>query len=130
MDAYDADILIYAARNDDLGTAALNELRRGVQRMGSVILLPEVLSRPLRNKDEAEHEFLVRWLSQIDLKPVDEEIAEAATTLGAKYRLKVANAIHLATAVVWGAERFHTNNRRDFDGQITEVEVVYLAQVS
>ena len=25
--------------------------------------------------------------------------------------LKAADAIHLATAVIWGAERFHTNNR-------------------
>jgi predicted nucleic acid-binding protein len=44
---------------------------------------------------------------------------------GAKYRLKAADAIHLATAVVWGAERFHTSNRRDFGPHVTEVEVVH-----
>jgi predicted nucleic acid-binding protein len=44
---------------------------------------------------------------------------------GAKYRLRAADAIHLATAVVWGADRFHTNNRRDFGPHVTEVEVVH-----
>jgi predicted nucleic acid-binding protein len=59
------------------------------------------------------------------LKPVDREVAEAAMAFGAKYRLRAADAIHLATAVVWGAERFHTNNRRDFGPHVTEVEVVH-----
>jgi hypothetical protein len=33
--------------------------------------------------------------------------------------------VHLATAVVAGADRFITNNRRDFAVSISEVDVTY-----
>ena len=125
MDAFDADVLIYAARNDVRNQGALRALDRSENRIGSVILLPEVLSRPIRRGDEAERVFLARWLANFDLKDVDLDVAEAATTLGAKYALKAADAIHLATAVIWGAERFHTNNRKDFGPHITEIEIVH-----
>ena len=51
--------------------------------------------------------------------------AEAATSLAAAHRLRAGDALHLATAVVAGADRFITNNRRDFGPSITEIEVVY-----
>jgi hypothetical protein len=34
--------------------------------------------------------------------------------------------VHLATAVHAGADRFITNNRRDFSPDITELDVTYL----
>lgn len=40
-------------------------------------------------------------------------------------RLCAADAVHLATAVGVGADRFLTNNRRDFPTTISEIEVVY-----
>lgn len=45
-------------------------------------------------------------------------------TLGAKYGLKAADVIHLATAVVWGAERFYTHNTKDFGPHITKIDIV------
>jgi predicted nucleic acid-binding protein len=39
--------------------------------------------------------------------------------------LRAADAFHLATAVLAGADRFVTNNRRDFGPSITEIEIVY-----
>ncbi|HKA12985.1 MAG TPA: hypothetical protein VKI99_21195 [Candidatus Dormibacteraeota bacterium] len=48
-----------------------------------------------------------------------------AVGLGALYRLRSADAVHLATAVGAGADRFITNNQRDFPKAIAEVEVVY-----
>jgi hypothetical protein len=33
--------------------------------------------------------------------------------------------MHLATAVAAGADRFLTNNRKDFPQTITEIDVVY-----
>ena len=45
--------------------------------------------------------------------------------MAATHRLRAADAFHLATAVVAGADRFITNNRRDFGPSITEIEIVY-----
>jgi predicted nucleic acid-binding protein len=42
-----------------------------------------------------------------------------------KYDLKAADATHLATAVALGADRFLTNNQRDFPRTITEVGITY-----
>ncbi len=49
---------------------------------------------------------------------------------GGEYRLHAADATHLATAVVIGADRFITNNQRDFPKTISEVDVVYPADLS
>lgn len=127
MDAFDADVVICSARRDELGFSARRSLDSGSERIGSVVLLPEVLSKSIRGGYESEYAILTSVLATFDLKAVDSDIADAATTFGAKYRLKAADAIHLATAVVWGAERFHTNNRKDFGAHITEVEVVHPA---
>ena len=50
---------------------------------------------------------------------------EVATTMASGYRLRAADAMHLATAVVAGANRFITDNRRDFSAAITEIEIAY-----
>jgi predicted nucleic acid-binding protein len=56
---------------------------------------------------------------------VDPVTAEVATTPASGYRLRAADTVHLATAVVAGADRFITNNRRDFSASISEVDVTY-----
>ena len=43
----------------------------------------------------------------------------------ASYGLRAADAVHLATAVGAGANRFLTNNKRDFPKSITEIDVTY-----
>jgi predicted nucleic acid-binding protein len=124
-DAFDADVLIYLARGDARAVSVRAAMERSANALGSVLLLPEVLSKPIAAGDDAQYRELVRILARLDLKVTDAEIADASALLGAKYRLRAADAIHLATAVVWGAERFHTNNRKDFGPQIEEVEVVW-----
>ena len=42
-----------------------------------------------------------------------------------RYQLKAADATHLATAVGMGADRFITNNKRDFGRDIKEIDVTY-----
>ncbi len=39
--------------------------------------------------------------------------------------IRAADAVHLATAVVAGADRFITNNRRDFPKSISEIDITY-----
>jgi predicted nucleic acid-binding protein len=92
---------------------------------GSVLLIPELLTKPMRDGADAEVEALAALLGRLDLRPVDEALAELATAMGATYGLRAADAVHLATAVAAGAERFITNNSSDFSKSITEVDVTY-----
>ena len=133
MDAFDADALIYAAiRNHPLGRRVravlpVHAVEPGgtAQAVGSVLLIPEVLSKSLRETAEAATSELRTLLSRLDLLPVDEATAEFAAELGASYRLRAADAVHLATAVRSGADRFLTNNRSDFPKSISEIDVTY-----
>ncbi len=124
-DAFDSDVLIYAAGLHPAGPRIRSILFDDSEHIGSLVLIPETLSKPMRLQDDRELGLVVELLARIDLKPVDLEIATAATEYAAKYGLKAADAIHLATAVVWGAERFHTSNRKDFGPHIDEVDVVW-----
>lgn len=147
MDAFDADVLIYAAVPDHpLGERVLallllangpptagteHEVGEGlaapesVSGVGSVLLLPELLSKPLRDRADAAVETLLVLLSRLDLRPLDAATAHLATTLGARYGLRAADAAHLATAVSAGADRFVTNNSKDFPQSIEEILITY-----
>ncbi len=130
MDAFDADVLIYAAvPGHPLGhrVAALFPDDEPVQLVGvgSVLLLPEVLAHPMREGNDDELAALAGFLGRLELRPVDERTAQVATSLAASHRLRAADAVHLATAVVAGADRFITNNHRDFTDAISEIDVCY-----
>ena len=81
--------------------------------IGSTLLLPEVLAKPMREGRSEEVAALAAILARLDLRPADEAVARLATGLAASYRLRPMDALHLATAVAGGADRFVTNNRRD-----------------
>lgn len=135
MDAFDADVLIYAAvPGHPLGrrvAALIGSAGTGTPvGSGSVLLLPEVLGKPLRDGAADEVRLLAAILATLDLRPVDLATAELATALSARYKLRAAGAVHLATAVGIGADRFITNNQRDFHRDITEVDVTYPADLA
>jgi predicted nucleic acid-binding protein len=131
MDAFDADALIYAAvpghrlgqRVAVLFRATDPGMTAGI---GSVLLLPEVLGKPLRDGTTEQIRILAGLLARLDLRPVDRATAELATALSSRYRLRAADATHLATAVSMGARRFITNNKRDFGPDIEEINITYL----
>lgn len=133
MDAFDSDVLIYAA-------APRHELGRRVKVLfpvdpvaaggpmagiGSVLLVPELLTKPRRSGADVEARALGALLARLDLLPTDSATAALATALGADYGLRAVDAVHLATAVGAGADRFITNNRSDFAKTITEIDIVY-----
>lgn len=132
MDAFDADVLIYAATpGHPLGEPVRDLFRRVAEDsgelsagVGSVLLLPEVLSKPLREEANAEVEALAELLGRLELMPLDEMTAGIAAGLGARYGLRAADAVHLATAVSAGAERFITNNSSGFSNAIEEIAIV------
>jgi predicted nucleic acid-binding protein len=133
VDAFDADVLIYAAVADHpLGTRVRALFPRDpvagtgiVAGIGSLLLLPELLTKPLRDGATQELDALGALLGRLDLRPVDEATAELATALGAAYRLRAADAVHLATAVIAGADRFITNDAADFPKTISEIDITY-----
>lgn len=132
MDAFDADALIYAAvPGHPLGQRVAALFRSAdpgtLVGTGSVLLLPEVLGRPLRDGATDEVRLLAGLLARLDLRPADRATAELATALATRYRLKAADATHLATAVAIGADRFITNNQRDFPATMTEIAITYPA---
>ncbi len=131
MDSFDADVLIYAAvAGHELGrrvralfpTEPIEKTRVGI---GSVLLVPEMLTKPLRENATDELNELSSLLGRLDLLPTDEATAELATAFGVAYGLRAVDAVHLATAVGAGADRFLTNNRSDFPKSITEIDVTY-----
>lgn len=128
--AFDADVLIYAAEaGHSLGEKVLAMLENpnfeGF-RIGSALLLPELLSKPIRLGLDLERDALLKILSFLDLIPLDTATAMLAAQLGAAYKLKAPDAIHLATAVQAGADAFVTNNTRDFKPElILELRVVF-----
>jgi predicted nucleic acid-binding protein len=126
MDAFDADVLIYAAVADhELGepVRALFRSADDSAGVGSVFLLPEILSKPLREGAHDEVAELAELIGRLVLRPVDAATAELATGFGALYGLAAGDAVHLATAVNAGADRFITNNSRDFSTEISEIEI-------
>lgn len=133
MDAFDADVLIYAAvPGHPLGQRVAARFRGAAPGttagVGSLLLLPEVLGKPLRDGTADEIRVLAGLLARLDLRPVDRATAERATALASRYRLRAADATHLATAVGMGADRFITNNKRDFGPHITEIDVTHPAE--
>lgn len=94
-------------------------------------MLTEVLAKPMRD-DPASDETaaLLSLLSRLDLRPLDDATSRLALVLAVSYGLRAADAAHLATAVAAGADRFLTNNRRDFPQTIGEIDVVYPDQLA
>lgn len=137
MDSFDADALIYATvPGHPLGMKVVALLSKDPTPqsgrtcgIGSVLLLPELLSKPLRDGQTGAVRILGGILARLDLRPVDRATAELSTVLAARYKLKAADAIHLATAVGMGAQRFITNNKRDFPLSITEIDITYPADL-
>lgn len=131
MDAFDADVLIYAAvpgHRWGRRVAALfpDEPAGGPPAgVGSTLLLPEVLSKPLRDRRQTELAALSFLLSRLDLRPLDRATANLAVALAAAYGLRAADAAHLATAVQVGADRYITHNAKDFTRDIAEITVTY-----
>ncbi len=127
--AFDSDVLIYAAEvGHPLGEKVLEILENPNLegfRIGSALLLPELLSKPIRLGLNLERDTLLQILTFLDLMPLDSATAMLAAQLGAMYKLRAPDAIHLATAVQAGADVFVTNNANDFKPDlILELRVI------
>ncbi len=138
MDAFDADALIYAAVPDHplgrrvraLFPAGVAESSGAIAGIGSVLLLPELMIKPLRTGATAELEQLASLLGHLELRATDRATAELATALGVSHGLGALDSVHLASAVAGGADRFITNNAKDFSRTIELIDITYPADLS
>lgn len=96
----------------------------------SVIILPEVLAQPVRlGRPEIEQAYRDILLNskQIRLISVSRAIAEKAIDLRARYNLRTADALHIATAIRGKCEAFLTN---DFGlKRVTEISILVLDEL-
>ena len=88
----------------------------------STVTLAEVLTGPLKAGQTALAKRYEKTLSQYRVVPVSTPIAALAAQLRAQYRLKLPDAIQLATALDIGAAAFVTHDR-DFS-LVTGVEIL------
>lgn len=89
------------------------------------MLIPELMIKQIRLGETHEVDDLSSLLARLSLRAVDEDTAHLAVEMGARYGLKTVDGVHLATAVLAGADRFITNNRRDFMKHIAEIDITY-----
>lgn len=125
--AFDADVLIYAAAvGHPYQERIFKQLKRDTPGYGSVLLLNEVLTKPMRMQpDSGEIKILMAILEDLELLAYTMTTAKIGLALGVSYGLRPADAVHLATAVEADADIFVTNNRKDFPKTISEVKIVY-----
>jgi predicted nucleic acid-binding protein len=100
---------------------------RGV---ASTLALLETLVGPIQSGNAALADVYRRARTQapnFELVPVDDRVAELAANVRARHHFKTPDTIHLATAVVSGADAFLTNDQqlRAFTG----VRVVTIAEL-
>ena len=94
-----------------------------------MLTVMEVLVVPRR---EGQTELCRRYrelfasFPQLTVVPIDQPIAEVASDLRATYPLRTPDALHLATAIVAGAEAFVSEDRRL--SQIAAMPVIGIGQ--
>lgn len=134
MRALDSNILIYALTNHpDFGAAAGNLLRAGSSRTlcGSELLISELLSHgSVRGEHDEEHirDFLTGEF--LRLVPVTAPVLHEAARLRREHRLALADAIHLASAVISGADSFVTNDHALLKLSVPRLNLLGLKQVT
>jgi len=81
----------------------------------SILALMEITVRPwqLQRSDAVrDYEEILTHFPNLTLVDVNRDIAGQAARLRAQYRLRAADALHVATALVHGATAFITNDRQ------------------
>lgn len=81
----------------------------------STILLEEFLVKVFKQKRELELAYIMDFLTLgglVSILDINKEIAITAAKLRAKYSIKAPDAIHLASAILAGANIFITTDRK------------------
>jgi len=109
--AFDSNVLIYTLREDPFLQKEAQAVFREIALKGGVcstLVITEVLYGDLKSLAQIP---LLRS-PEIKLIDVDPYIAEKAGQLRATYGLKNIDAVHIATAIITGAQVFVTNDQK------------------
>jgi predicted nucleic acid-binding protein len=116
--ALDSNILIYIvnANSDwsDKATVLLDKLTNQGQVVCSELVRTEVLMQPAKIAKELFND-VAEYLSSIEnlsYFAVNQQVSEMAALLGGQHSLKLADAVHIASAVIAGATAFYTNDKQ------------------
>ncbi|WP_028777545.1 type II toxin-antitoxin system VapC family toxin [Shimazuella kribbensis] len=87
----------------------------GVEAVASVITFTEILTKPIREGNDAlekRYRILFSHFPNLFVEPVSVEVAERAAFLRGRYHLKTPDALILATAIISQSDLFITNDQR------------------
>jgi|SRR3989338_1089869 len=115
----DSQILIYYLEDNkeyaDRVETILEAMQRGeANGVFSSIGLIEVLTGPKKKGDydlASQYRQMIPRIPNLVLRGINENIVEVASNLRARYGIATPDAIHLATAIDYGADKFITNDR-------------------
>ncbi len=128
----DTSLFIYhlesRSRYSDTTTAIFQQLERGsFEGVTSVLTLMELAVKPLQlgRPDVAdEYEILLANFPNLTIAQIDRAVARRAAELRSSYRLRPADALHVACTIEAGASAFLTNDR-DLR-RISDLEILIL----
>ena len=112
----DANIVIYFVEAFPDYQARIADLFRAIVAADAVLVsseltLAEVLVQPLRHRQTAiVQEYETFLTSEIELAPISREVLRQAAQLRADLRMKMPDAIHVATAALAGCTLFVSND--------------------
>ena len=95
----------------------------------SVITYLEILVRPKKEKRDdliEQYEILLTNYPNLEIIPVNKEIADISSSLRARYDLRIPDAIQVATSIVSGASALITNDLNM--KRIRETEVIIMKE--
>jgi predicted nucleic acid-binding protein len=132
--ALDTVVFIYAfERHAEYGPAAqavFHALETGVcQGCASTLALGEILAGVKKADDPdlaLRYRGVLTRFPGLTLVDGDAAVMEVMADLRARYGVPTPDAVHLATALVWGAHAFVTNDQRL--RQVKELEIVLLSE--
>ncbi|MBE2269162.1 MAG: PIN domain-containing protein [Anaerolinea sp.] len=133
--AIDTVCVIYFIENHPEYANAVEYVLRLIEQdkleaQSSVITLAETLVKPLKLKDvklEDDYRDFLQDRENLPLNPISEIVAERAAILRAKYNLKLADALQIATAILSGCDAFLTNDVGI--KRVTEIRVLVLDEL-
>ena len=97
--------------------------------VSSIITLMEILAKPKREgNDEAaeEYKFILQTFPNLEIKPIDAEVAERAAEIRARYGVRPPDALQVAASIVGNAEAFITNDKEL--KRIKDIEIIIMKE--
>ena len=128
---FDTSVFIYLFEDHPVyarkAARALNALKKDTQGVFSALGMIEILTGPKKKGRAdlaAEYEYHLRNFPNLLIVGLNEKVVWIASDLRAKYNIGTPDAIHLATAIDVGAEKFITNDKAL--KKVREIRVVLL----